>query len=134
MKRLKILNIALIAIAIVLEALPFGIELNWELGTGLSTTMYYSYFNTIVWSENGDLGPFLCSILSIIILVLIIVSFFLKTQGRAFFMTLSALSWAGLFFSIMPLMYDSFTLIGGFISAIMILSAEINLVIRSKIK
>ena len=134
LKKLKILGIIACAIILILEAIPFGVVVKMDLSQGLSTTLYYSYFETIMVSADGDYSPFICSVISVFILILSVLSLFLKNQGAWYYKMISIFSWVGLAFSLMPLISNHFTVIGGAISALLILIAEINIVISGKIK
>lgn len=134
MKRLKIISVINLAIIIFLEALPLGIKLKLESTAIFFSTSYHSYFDPFPIIREDIFGPFVCAMLSVIILALTILSFFFKKQRKGFYLTLSVLSWIAFAFSLMPLLFSAYTTIGGIISALMLLNAEINLVIRSGIK
>lgn len=133
MKKLKILNVIILAVAIFLEAIPYGVQMRWALGEGLRTTMYHAYFDLVVLGASGDSSPFICAVLTVVITIIVIASFFIKEQKRSLYMALSILSWVAFAFSIMPLVVDHYTIISGIISVILITSAEINTVIRARL-
>ncbi len=132
MKKLRIINLVALLIAIVLEAIPYGIQMRWSMGEGLSTTMYHSYFDAIVLGASGDASPFLCSILTVVLFGFCVASLICKNPPRWIHTTMFILSWVAFAFSIMPLIPNHYTTISGIISIIFILSAEVNLVIKNK--
>ena len=132
MKKLKIINLVGLLIAIVLEAMPFGVQMRWSMGEGLSTTMYHSYFDPLVAGASGDLSPFLCAMLTVILVGFCVAALICKNPPRWIHTTMLILSWVAFAFSIMLLIPDHYTTISGIISIIFILSAEINLVIKNK--
>lgn len=131
MKILKIINLPILAIMIFLEALPFGVKMSWASDEGFSSISYHSYFDTLPWGY-GDMGPFFCAIISVALFVLILLSLFFKKRHDTYLLVVEILSWVAVLFSFMPLMFNSYTLFGGIISALMVIVAEINRLVRTK--
>ena len=133
MKILKGLNLLVLSVIIFLEAIPFGIKLTWAIDQGLSTSMYHAYFDPMVWGASGDMSPFMCSLLTIAIAVMTLISLFLKTQPRALHTTICVFSWIAVAFSLLPIMVDHYTAIGAVITALLITSAELSSFARSRL-
>jgi hypothetical protein len=130
MKGLKITSIITTVFLIVLELIPFSIKLNWVDSGGMSSTSYHSYFESIPWGR-GVVGPLICAILSVILLSLLLLSFFIE-NNKAFYITLCALPWLALLGSLSAMISDSYTLLGGIIGAVLIVLAELIQFIYSK--
>lgn len=133
MKKLKIINLVSLIVAIMLEALPFGIQMKWS-DEGLSTVMYHSYFDPLVWGASGDMSPFICCIFTVVLIGFCLTSLFIKKAPSWTHTVMLCISWIAFAFSMMPLIPNHYTTISGLISVIFILSAEINAVIKNKIK
>lgn len=126
MKLFKIINLVLLALSVAFQTLPYALIVR---STYIDT--YLSYFSITAWA-NGIIGPFFCAVFSVALFVMIALSFFLKKTGKHYFLTVSVLSWLVLAFSFMPIIFDAYTLIGGVISAISLICAEISMQIYSR--
>ncbi len=130
MKGLKITSIITTVFLIVLELIPFSIKLNWVDSGGMSSTSYHSYFESIPWGR-GVVGPLICAIVSVIMLSLLLLSFFI-TESKAFYAVLCALPWVALLGSLSAMLSGAYTLLGGIIGAILIVLAELIQFIYSR--
>ena len=119
MKRLKITAIILCALTVILEILPFGAVLNFmsapddPVGHIRKT---YSYFS-LTPIGYANFGPFLCALLSVVLLVYHIIcgSFIVKKNAYAGAIALNLIA---IVFSITPLMFgiDYYSVVGLLIS------------------
>ena len=130
MKGLKITSLATTIFLIVLELIPFGIKLDWVDSGGMSSTSYHSYFESIPWGR-GVVGPLICAILSVVLLSLILLSFFIE-NNKAFYLVLCVLPWLALLASLSAMLSGAYTLLGGIIGAVLIVLAELIQFIYSK--
>lgn len=111
----KIITLALLLSALVLEILPYGAVLNFANPEGKSWRKTYSYFSMIPYGY-GDFGPLITAILTCIMLVIIVLSILLKKDwGKS----ISIISAIATLTSLAPLMFgfSNFSLVGAMISA-----------------
>ena len=111
----KIITLALILSALVLEILPYGAVLNFANPEGESWRKTYSYFSMIPYGY-GDFGPLITALLTCVLLVIIILSILLKKDWSK---SISIISAIATLTSLAPLMFgfSNFSLVGAMISA-----------------
>ena len=111
----KMITLALLLSALVLEILPYGAVLNFANPEGESWRKTYSYFSMIPYGY-GDFGPLITAILTCVLLVIIILSILLKKDWSK---SISIISAIATLTSLAPLMFgiSSFSLVGAMISA-----------------
>ena len=131
MKKLKIVNLVCLLAALVLEILPWGVKMKWADFFAERYT-FHSYFDLTVWGY-GDMGPFLCGALTVIILGMLFATLFFKPK-RAYLFSLCALCIAAVMMSVIPTFFGSYTVLGLIITALLIVSAEINIIAYIKNK
>ena len=126
MKKLKIVNLICLASALVLEILPYGVKMKWA-DFFYENYTYHSYFDLTVWGY-GDMGPFLCGALTVIILGMLFATLFFKPK-KPYLFSLCALGIAAVMLSIVPTFFGSYTVFGLIITALLVVSAELNIMI-----
>ena len=111
----KIITLALLLSALVLEILPYGAVLNFANPEGESWRKTYSYFSLTPYGY-GDFGPLITAILTCVLLVIIVLSILLKKDWSKSISIISAIATLA---SLAPLMFgiSSFSLVGAMISA-----------------
>lgn len=111
----KMITLALLLSALVLEILPYGAVLNFANPEGESWRKTYSYFSMIPYGY-GDFGPLITAILTCILLVIIILSILLKKDWSR---SISIISAIATLTSLAPLMFgfSNFSIVGAMISA-----------------
>lgn len=119
MRALKISSIIALFFCVILQAVPYGIVVS-----AANIAVYYSYFSINAWG-NGIIGPFFCGALSISLIGLFIGSFFFNHPHKVYLMTTEIVAWLVFFLSLTPIIFDSYTFIGGIISALLLFCAEV---------
>lgn len=111
----KIITLALLLSALVLEILPYGAVLNFANPEGESWRKTYSYFSLTPYGY-ANFGPLITAILTCVLLVIIILSILLKKDWSK---SISIISAIATITSLAPLMFgiSSFSLVGAMISA-----------------
>ncbi|MBQ2715527.1 MAG: hypothetical protein IJF21_01905 [Clostridia bacterium] len=111
----KIITLALLLSALILETLPYGAVCNFANPEGEPWRKTYSYFSMIPYGY-GDFGPLITAILTCILLVIIILSILLKKDWSR---SISIISAIATLTSLAPLMFgfSNFSLVGAMISA-----------------
>lgn len=111
----KMITLALLLSALILEILPYGAVCNFANPEGESWRKTYSYFSMIPYGY-GDFGPLITAILTCVLLVIIILSILLKKDWSK---SISIISAIATLTSLAPLMFgiSSFSLVGAMISA-----------------
>ena len=111
----KIITLALLLSALILEILPYGAVCNFANPEGEPWRKTYSYFSMIPYGY-GDFGPLITAILTCILLVIIILSILLKKDWSR---SISIISAIATLTSLAPLMFgfSNFSLVGAMISA-----------------
>lgn len=130
MKGIKIANIANLIAIIVLQIIPFGVRVSSESEIGIASDILCSYFDSVPL-KSGNFGPFVSAILTIIALSVFLVSFFVE-RNRPLLLSSCILPAIALLGSLMPLLFNSYTLLGGIISALLLLSTEASIYIYSR--
>ncbi|MBQ8258931.1 MAG: hypothetical protein IJY97_05140 [Clostridia bacterium] len=111
----KMITLAILLSALVLEILPYGAVCNFANPDGEPWRKTYSYFSMIPYGY-GDFGPLITAILTCVLLVIIILSVLLKKDWSR---SISIISAIATLTSLAPLMFgfSNFSLVGAMISA-----------------
>ncbi len=131
MKKLKIVNLICLLSALILEILPYGVKMKWADAFVERYTLH-SYFDLTVWGY-GDMGPFLCGALTVIILGMLFASLFFKPE-KSYLFSLCALGLGAVMLSVVPSFFGSYTVLALIITALLVVSAELNIVTYLKNK
>ena len=123
MKKLNIINLICVGVALALEIIPFGIQMKWA-DFFFEKYTYHSYFDLTVWGY-GDMGPFICGILTSVVFAMLIARLFFKPH-KSYNLAMCVLSVAGATFSVIPSFFGSYTLIGLIITILLGVSTEIS--------
>ena len=120
----KIITLALLLSALILEILPYGAVCNFANPEGEPWRKTYSYFSMIPYGY-GDFGPLITAILTCILLVIIVLSLLLKKNWSK---SISIISAIATLTSLAPLMFgiSNFSLVGAMISACIIATFVIS--------
>ena len=110
----KMIPLALLLSALVLEILPYGAVCNFANPEGPPHRVTYSYFSMIPYGY-GDFGPLITAILSCVMLVIIVLSILLKKDWSRSISIISAIATIA---SLAPLMFgiSNFSIVGAMIS------------------
>lgn len=119
MKILRILSIVLLTACVVMQVLPYGIVIS-----AANVASYHSYFDISAWAS-GIIGPFFCAIMTMVTLGMCIGTVFFEHQRNGYLLALEIVAWVTFAFSLTPLLYKAFTVVGGIISGILIFCAEV---------
>ena len=111
----KIITLAILISALILEILPYGAVCNFANPEGEPFRKTYSYFSMIPYGY-GDFGPLITAILTCVLLVIIVLSILLKKDWSK---SISIISAIATLTSLAPLMFgfSNFSLVGAMISA-----------------
>lgn len=111
----KMITLALLLSALILEILPYGAVCNFANPEGEPWRKTYSYFSMIPYGY-GDFGPLITAILTCVLLVIIVLSILLKKDWSK---SISIISAIATLTSLAPLMFgfSNFSLVGAMISA-----------------
>ena len=123
----KIINISMLAIALVLEIIPYGVRLKWA-DFYVKRYTNHSYFSLIPWGY-GDMGPFLCGILTVALLIMVSATLIFK-EKKSYTLAVVIVNLIAVVMSIVPALFNSYTLIGFIITVLLAVSCEINLMIH----
>ena len=110
----KMITLALLLSALVLEILPYGAVLNFANPEGDTWRKTYSYFSLIPYGY-ANFGPLITAVLTCVLLIIIILSIILKKDWNK---TISVISVIATLTSLAPLMFgfSNFSIIGAMIS------------------
>lgn len=111
----KIITLALLLSALVLEILPYGAVLNFANPEGEPFRKTYSYFSLTPYGY-ANFGPLITALLTCVLLVIIVLSILLKKDWSK---SISIISAIATLTSLAPLMFgfSNFSLVGAMISA-----------------
>ena len=111
----KMITLALLLSALVLEILPYGAVCNFGNPEGEPWRVTYSYFSMIPYGY-GDFGPLITAILTCIMLIIIVISILIKKDWNK---SISIISVIATLTSLAPLMFgfSNFSIVGAMISA-----------------
>ena len=111
----KMITLALLFSALVLEILPYGAVCNFGNPEGEPWRVTYSYFSMIPYGY-GDFGPLITAILTCIMLIIIVISILIKKDWSKPITIISAIATLT---SLAPLMFgiSNFSIVGTMISA-----------------
>jgi len=127
---LSLISLLLALAVIVLEILPFGAVLNFAAppGSSMTTRYTYSYFDLLPFGY-ANFGPLLTAVLSVAILILTIVSLFVKNRP-SLILARTVLLGISVVTSLMPLTFgvNYFTVIAVCISVLTVLHSLISVI------
>ena len=128
MRKHRLMILLLSAATIILEALPFGAVCNFA-GPDGAVRKTYAYFSLIPFGY-ANFGPFITAVLSVLLLIPAIISFF--TSSAKVRTASSLLAAAGVVFSLLPLMFGIhyFSAVGAAISALLL--AQLIITVQGK--
>lgn len=111
----KMITLALLLSALVLEILPYGAVCNFANPEGPPHRVTYSYFSMIPYGY-GDFGPLITAILTCIMLIIIVISILIKKDWNKSIRVISVIATLT---SLAPLMFgiSNFSIVGAMISA-----------------
>ena len=111
----KMITLALLLSALVLEILPYGAVCNFGNPEGEPWRVTYSYFSMIPYGY-GDFGPLITAILTCIMLIIIVISILIKKDWNKSIRVISVIATLT---SLAPLMFgiSNFSIVGVMISA-----------------
>ncbi|MBQ3228764.1 MAG: hypothetical protein IJB43_09290 [Clostridia bacterium] len=111
----KIITLALLLSALILETLPYGAVCNFANPEGEPWRKTYSYFSMIPYGY-GDFGPLITALFTCVLLVILVLSLLLKKNWSK---SISIISAIATLTSLAPLMFgfSNFSLVGAMISA-----------------
>ena len=129
MKKTKILRacrLFLVIAVLILEALPYGAVCNFATPEE-TIRRTFSYFSLVPYGY-ANFAPFICALLTCILLVLSVVALF--SRGNFFSKAASWLSLLAAVISLAPLLYgiSFFSIVGAIISALLFAAAVISFV------
>ncbi len=125
----KIISLSSLVIALIFEIIPYGVRLKWADFYAERYTSH-SYFSLIPWGY-GDMGPFLCGILTVVLLLMLSGTLIFK-EKKGYSLAVVIINLIAVIMSIIPAFFNSYTLIGFIITVLLALSCEINLMIHMK--
>ncbi len=130
MKKYKIALIVSVIVSIILETLPFGAVCNFATPEK-TIRQTFSYFSLTPYGY-ANFGPFITACLSCILLLLSVL-LFTKFSSRIKKIA-SVISGISVVTSFMPLMFgfNYYSVVGGFISALMIIQLVIIMIIKKR--
>lgn len=110
----KMITLALLLSALVLEILPYGAVCNFANPEGPPHRVTYSYFSMIPYGY-GDFGPLITAILTCIMLIIIVISILIKKDWNKSIRVISVIATLT---SLAPLMFgfSNFSIVGAMIS------------------
>lgn len=120
----KMITLALLLSALVLEILPYGAVCNFANPEGEPFRKTYSYFSMMPYGY-ANFGPLITAILTCIMLVIIVLSILLKKDwGKS----ISIISAIATLTSLAPLMFgfSNFSIVGAMISACILATVVIS--------
>ena len=125
-RKQSIIVFAVLIVILVLELLPYGIVLEFgHLSPDLSISYYeqhFSYFDLIVYGY-GNVGALFTAILTCVLLVLSIIN--LLVDNDKIKTTIKIVSLIALVASLAPLIVNSYSVIGGVISFLLLVIVAI---------
>ena len=127
-RKQSIIVFAVLIVILVLELLPYGIVLEFgHLSPDLSISYYeqhFSYFDLIVYGY-GNVGALFTAILTCVLLVLSIIN--LLVDNDKIKTTIKIVSLIALVASLAPLIVNSYSVIGGVISLLLLVIVVISM-------
>ena len=120
----KMITLALLLSALVLEILPYGAVLNFANPEGESWRKTYSYFSLTPYGY-ANFGPLITAILTCVLLVILVLSLLLKKNWSK---SISIISAIATLTSLAPLMFgfSNFSLVGAMISICILVTFVIS--------
>ena len=110
--------------ALALEILPYGAVLHFAALEGGSTRATFSYFDPITFGYT-NFGPLITAVLTCLLTLLAAVSLF--ARRKAIGSAVRTLSLIAFVISLSPLLVSCYSVIGGIISALLLLSYILSL-------
>lgn len=126
MKRNAIARVVLPAVAVVLEALPFGAVLNFASPDGEAMRHTYSYFSLTPFGY-ANVAPLFTAVLTCVLLLLAIVSLF--KAHRALCIGVTVVSATAVVVSLLPLLFGIrfYSFVGALITLVLLVEWIVSL-------
>ena len=124
MKKIKIVSIVCVGIALVLEILPFSV-ISKATNSFYQEATFHSYFDLTVF-EYGNIGPFFCGVLTSILFCLMLAEFFFK-PNKTYTLSVSAVTFATVILSLLPTFYEAYSIFGVIITVCLSVSTELSI-------
>ena len=126
MKKTRIASTISIGIALIIQMLPIGIIMSWH-ETFEKAVTYHSYFDLLVW-RYGDVGPFLCAMLTTVALCMALAFHFVKPikSDERFSLLIALVCFVSVIFSLLPTFYGSYSIFGVIITVCLSVATELN--------
>lgn len=121
-RKQPIILIAVLIAILVLEILPYGAVLHFANPEGEPFRETFSYFDLTPYGY-ANFGPFITAILTCVILVLSVISLFVDKGKNA----IKIISLVALITSLMPLLVNCYSMIGGVITILLLAVVIISL-------
>lgn len=116
-RKQPIILVAVLIVILVLEVLPYGAVLHFANPEGEPFRETFSYFDLTPYGY-ANFGPFITAMLTCVLLVLSVINLFVD-KGRIK-KTIKIISLVALIASLMPLLVNSYSIIGGAISILLL--------------
>ena len=121
-RKQPIILVAILIAILVLEVLPYGAVLHFANPEGEPFRETFSYFDLTPYGY-ANFGPFITAILTCVILVLSVISLFVDKGKNA----IKIIFLVALITSLMPLLVNCYSMIGGVISILLLAVVIISL-------
>ena len=116
-RKQPIILVAILIAILVLEVLPYGAVLHFANPEGEPFREMFSYFDLTPYSY-ANFGPFITAMLTCVLLVLSVINLFID-KGRIK-KAIKIISLVALIASLMPLLVNCYSMIGGAISILLL--------------
>lgn len=113
-RKQPIIVFSVLIVILVLELLPYGAVLHFAPAPGEILVQTYSYFDLIPFG-NADFGPFITAILTCVLLGISAINLFVANKKIT--SVIKSISLIAFVISLAPLLVDSYSVVGGAISA-----------------
>ena len=114
-RKQTVIALAILVVILVLEILPYGAVLHFGNPEGEPFRATFSYFDLTPYGY-ANFGPFITAILTCVLLVLFVIKLFVDKCEKA----IKIISIIALITSLMPLLVNCYSMIGGAISILLL--------------
>lgn len=119
------------SLVIVLEIIPIGVVCLFSDDNGVTIRKTFSYFNLTPYAY-GDFAPLITALLSCLTLIICIV-YCLRVR-RSINTAIAIFSLLAAFISVTPIIYDTYTIVGGIISAGLMTTFTLSMLEKNRFK
>lgn len=121
MKKVRIASIVCMGLALILEILPFSLIV--KIDGFYQEASFHSYFDINIFAD-GNIGPFICGIITVAVFIMVLISFFVKVKD-IYQLSVAFITLANVVLSLIPTLNGQYSIFGVAITVLLSIATEL---------